>query len=157
MRWTRKQFLEATLGAAAASVVGCGDDAGTGGQGGGAGGAGGSGGSSTSTTTSTSTTGGGGAGGGTGGASGGGGAMSATCEDGTQVTIGTNHGHELVVSTADVLAGMDKTYDIQGTSLHPHSATLTAAHFQMLLQGSTITVTSTTDSNHSHQVAVVCA
>jgi len=70
-------------------------------------------------------------------------------------TIGGNHGHTLVVSLADVQAGVDKTYDIQGTSDHPHSVTITAAQFAMLENGQTLNLTSSL-VGHTHPVTVRC-
>lgn len=43
-----------------------------------------------------------------------------------------NHGHRLLVSDADVAAGVDKTYSIQGNALHDHQITITAADFAIL-------------------------
>jgi hypothetical protein len=77
--------------------------------------------------------------------------------NGTTVTIGTNHGHSLTVSKADVMAGTVKTYDITGTSLHAHSVTITAAQFAMLAANTTIMVMSTAGGGHDHQVTVRCA
>ena len=70
--------------------------------------------------------------------------------------IASNHGHELVVPVADVEIGQDKTYDIQGTSAHPHTVTLSAADFSVLGTGATVTVTSSNDAGHTHQVTVSC-
>lgn len=77
-------------------------------------------------------------------------------QNGTSVAISANHGHALVVSKADIAAGVEKTYSIQGTSLHEHSVTLTAAHFAMLTANTTIQVVST-PSVHTHDVTVSCA
>jgi hypothetical protein len=76
--------------------------------------------------------------------------------NGTTVVIGTNHGHALVVSKADVAAGVAKTYNIQGTSLHPHSVMITAAQFAMLAANTSIT-TMSSDDGHAHSVTVSCA
>lgn len=78
---------------------------------------------------------------------------------GTSVTIGTNHGHTLAVSAADVTAGAEKTYDIQGGSTHPHSVTLTAANFATLQSdpNANLTLTSTTNAGHTHAVTIRCA
>ena len=76
---------------------------------------------------------------------------------GTQVSIGTNHGHTLEVSAADVTAGTEQTYQIQGTSPHPHTVTVTAAHFAMLQGGQSVTVVSSSDANHTHSVTISCA
>jgi hypothetical protein len=80
-----------------------------------------------------------------------------TCETlGTSVTIALNHGHALVVSAADVVAGAEKTYDIQGTSLHTHDVTIAAADFASLQEGTEITVESTLVTAHSHTIVVSC-
>jgi hypothetical protein len=76
--------------------------------------------------------------------------------NGTNVVIGANHGHVLVVSKADVMAGVAKTYHIQGTSLHDHTVTITAAQFAMLAANTSISTTSSTDG-HSHPITVMCA
>ena len=77
--------------------------------------------------------------------------------DSTSATIGTNHGHTLMVPAADVAAGTMQTYDIQGTSPHPHTITLTATDFAMLQAGMPVTVDSSLDARHTHQVTVMCA
>ena len=80
----------------------------------------------------------------------------AVCARGTEVVIADNHGHQLTVSAADVQAGVAKTYDIQGSSPHTHTVTLTAALFQMLANGEEISVVSSTNSAHDHVITVVC-
>jgi hypothetical protein len=77
--------------------------------------------------------------------------------NGTQVSIGSNHGHVLAVSIADVEAGVEQSYQIMGSSPHPHTVTLTAAHFAMLQAGTSVTVVSSTDSQHSHSITITCA
>ena len=78
-------------------------------------------------------------------------------DNGTLSTIGSNHGHSLTVSTADVQAGAAKTYSIQGTSGHDHNVTLSAADFTQLQSNNTVTVSSTNDDGHTHSVTVRCA
>ncbi|MBA3455602.1 MAG: hypothetical protein H0T42_21085 [Deltaproteobacteria bacterium] len=76
------------------------------------------------------------------------------------VTIATNHPHgkhALVVSSADVQAGLDKTYDIMGVAVHTHMVTITAADFTMLKAGGTIMVTSTAFEGNMHVITVSCA
>ncbi len=75
----------------------------------------------------------------------------------TTSSIGTNHGHQLMVSAADLAAGVDKTYDIRGTSAHPHTVVVTAAMFAMLERGQMVTATSTVDAGHDHAVTIRCA
>lgn len=79
-----------------------------------------------------------------------------TCTTPT-TTIGSNHGHTLVVPIADVNAGEEQTYDIEGSSGHVHLVTLTAAHFAQLAEGTPVTVTSTSGGGHSHSVTVRCS
>ena len=77
--------------------------------------------------------------------------------NGTSSAIGSNHGHNLFVSAADVTAGVDKTYNIQGSSAHMHSVTVSAAQFASLQNNQQITATSSNDSGHTHSVTVSCA
>ena len=82
----------------------------------------------------------------------------ASCIDnGTAASIGSNHGHTVVVSKADVAAGAEKTYSIQGTSGHNHTITITAENFTTLKNNSAISVVSSNDDNHTHAVSVSCA
>ncbi len=74
----------------------------------------------------------------------------------TGATIGGNHGHVITVTAAEANAGVEKMYNIQGTSLHPHTVTSTAANFTALRTAGTITVTSSMDGGHTHSVTVTC-
>lgn len=76
-------------------------------------------------------------------------------DNGTSSSIGSNHGHSLTVSKADVTAGTEKTYNIQGSSGHPH--TVTAVNFTALKGNNSISVTSSADAGHTHSVTVSCA
>lgn len=86
-------------------------------------------------------------------------AMGNCQQNGTMTTIGTNHGHAfaMAVSAQDVMAAQDKTYNIQGASLHPHTVTVTSAMFMMLQQNQQVTVTSSLDAGHTHVVTIRCA
>ncbi len=79
-----------------------------------------------------------------------------TCATNT-ATIASNHGHAITVSAADITAGVDKTYNITGTSAHQHSVTISAAMFTMLKAGMSILVTSSVGGAHSHSVMVTCS
>ena len=72
--------------------------------------------------------------------------------------IGFNHGHAFAmpITKEDVMAGQLKTYNIQGTSTHPHTVTVTAAMFAMLQQNMQVTVTSSVDDGHPHSVTIRC-
>lgn len=86
-------------------------------------------------------------------------AASRSCTmNGTTATIGSNHGHTITVTMADVTAGVDKTYDITGSSDHPHMVTVTAANFATLQQNpnGSIMVTSTNNNAHMHSVTILC-
>jgi len=76
---------------------------------------------------------------------------------GTNVSIAGNHGHVLTVSVADINAGVDKTYNIEGTAGHPHEVTVTAANFNSLKTNTQISIVSTTGNSHTHNVTVSCA
>ena len=78
-------------------------------------------------------------------------------ENGTRTRIESNHGHQLTVSSADVNAGVSRTYNIQGASDHPHTVTVSAADFDMLRANVSVTVTSTSNGGHTHLVNIVCA
>jgi hypothetical protein len=84
-------------------------------------------------------------------------AAPASCTaNGTAVIISANHGHTLVVSKADVIAGVDKTYDIRGSATHAHSATVMAAQFAQLQADMSASLTSTINSSHSHPISISC-
>ncbi|MCA9650513.1 MAG: hypothetical protein KC501_11430 [Myxococcales bacterium] len=78
------------------------------------------------------------------------------CETDPSVNIQNNHGHELVVPFADLEAGVEVVYDIQGTSDHPHTVTLGADHFADLLARTAVIVDSSTEG-HSHVVTIFCS
>jgi hypothetical protein len=71
--------------------------------------------------------------------------------------VGRNHGHALVVSYADVTAGVEKTYDLTGAAGHPHTVTLSVDDLRKLLAGQLLRTKSTTDRGHTHRVVVRCA
>ncbi|MEO8807324.1 MAG: hypothetical protein ABI433_14690 [Burkholderiaceae bacterium] len=71
-------------------------------------------------------------------------------------TIDANHGHVLVIATADLDSATDKVYDIQGGAVHNHSVTLTVAQLRALKAGTTVSVTSSTTLAHEHGVTILC-
>lgn len=79
--------------------------------------------------------------------------------NGSNVTIGSNHGHAMTVTMADVSAGVEKTYNITGSSAHAHSVTISAAQFAMLAASGSASVSavSTTGDSHTHNITVTCA
>jgi len=77
-------------------------------------------------------------------------------DNGTSAAIEGNHGHTLSVSEEDVAAGVEKIYDIRGSSAHAHSVTVTAANFATLAGNNPVTVSSTSGAGHTHSVTVTC-
>ena len=80
--------------------------------------------------------------------------------NGTTSTIGSNHGHVLMVTKADVAAAQDITYHIMGAAAHDHTVLVTAAMFQTLQQNNGVMMTSsqaTAGPLHTHPIMVVCA
>lgn len=75
----------------------------------------------------------------------------------TASNITNNHGHSLIVSKADIEAGTEKTYSIQGAADHDHMITITAADFSTLKSNMQIGENSTTVQSHSHTVTISCA
>jgi hypothetical protein len=74
--------------------------------------------------------------------------------------IQSNHGHSMTVSKADVDAGVDKSYSIQGTAMHDHTVNISALDFADLASGKSISVTSSSGGSgggHTHVVDVSCA
>lgn len=84
-------------------------------------------------------------------------AQGGDCSGGTNIAIGSNHSHAMSVSDADVTAGAEKEYNLQGGSAHPHTVTLTAADFTKLQGGTTVMKTSSNDSGHTHSITVSCS
>jgi len=77
--------------------------------------------------------------------------------NGTASSISSNHGHTITVSASDVSAGVEKTYNIQGSSAHSHSVTVTAANFASLANNQPVSVNSSSDNGHTHSINVQCA
>jgi hypothetical protein len=84
-------------------------------------------------------------------------AAAASCEMDPSATISANHGHAVTLPLADVMAGAGADYDIQGTADHPHTLSLSDEHLAMLQQGMQVTVASSTDAGHNHQVTLDCS
>ncbi len=68
--------------------------------------------------------------------------------------------HSIDVPIADVMAGVEVTYDITGDSRHPHTVVVTAADFARIAAGETVVITSSEDMGidlHSHDVTLYCS
>jgi hypothetical protein len=79
------------------------------------------------------------------------------CSNGVQTSVSLDPRHQLVVPREDVLAGVEKTYHIQGSADHDHEVTLTADDFASLASGNEIQDKSTVTLLHRHTVHVKCA
>jgi hypothetical protein len=74
-----------------------------------------------------------------------------------KVQIGGKDDHDLVITAADMAAKGDRSYDIQGVSIHTHTVTVSAADFQKLGRGEQLTLTTSPSSpggDHTHVVYV---
>jgi hypothetical protein len=77
------------------------------------------------------------------------------CNAQLKVFITANHDHVMNVAMADVMAGVEKLYDTQGASPHPHWIKLTAADFTTLKMGGTVRKLSCNDG-HEHEYVINC-
>jgi hypothetical protein len=78
-------------------------------------------------------------------------------QNGTTITMSGHAGHEMEVTAADIIAGVEKEYDIMGMSGHNHKVIVTGPMFMMLQQNLQVTVTSSVDAGHPHIVTIRCA
>ncbi len=72
-------------------------------------------------------------------------------------SIAGNHGHALMIPMADVTAGQEKTYSIQGSSGHDHQLTVSAANMAILAGGGSVDIRAEDSFAHSHICTVSCA
>ena len=80
--------------------------------------------------------------------------------NGTEVTIGSNHGHTVsTISSADVTTGTQQTYGLDsGSAGHTHTYTVSAANFTTLQGNNGVLITSDADgTGHTHAVTIDCA
>ncbi|MBZ0121089.1 MAG: hypothetical protein K8H88_29105, partial [Sandaracinaceae bacterium] len=83
------------------------------------------------------------------------GADAAACSA-VNATVGSNHGHVLAVPPGHVSAGAMQTYDTTGGD-HSHQVTVSAAEFEALQMGMTVTTRTTTVGSHDHSITLRCA
>ena len=67
-------------------------------------------------------------------------------------TIGGNHGHSAVITSAQITAANAVQLSITGTADHPHTVTLSAAEVNMIGAKQRVSTNSTNDAGHSHTV-----
>lgn len=99
-----------------------------------------------------------GGGGGDYGGGGGGGGGAVTCGAGVGNITG-NHGHSLTILRVDLDSATPKTYALTAASTdgHIHSVTFSPAQLTTMKGGGSATVTSTTNTGHSHDVTASVA
>lgn len=66
------------------------------------------------------------------------------------------HAEGIEFPAADVIAGVEKTYDITGASRHPHTLVVRAEDFARLAAGESVTIRSSYDERHDHDVILRC-
>ena len=76
----------------------------------------------------------------------------ATPGGGSSASISLNHGHEAVITSAQLTAANDVELDITGTADHSHSVTLSSVEVQQIAAGTRVSKVSTTDGGHDHTV-----
>ena len=77
--------------------------------------------------------------------------------DASGAEISGNHGHTLSIPVADLDSATDKTYSIAGSAGHDHTVTFTPDQLKLLKAGKTVTVGSSTSSQHAHNVTPSCS
>lgn len=70
--------------------------------------------------------------------------------------ISGNHGHFVTIAVADLSSATPKLYHIEGTAGHDHTITLSVDQLQRLKSGASVTVTSSDNLGHNHQVTITC-
>ena len=66
--------------------------------------------------------------------------------------VSANHGHNAMITDAQINAGGDVELDITGSADHPHSVTLAAGQVMQIDAGMRVSVESSTDAGHLHIV-----
>lgn len=83
-------------------------------------------------------------------------AESGDCGGGAAGTVASNHGHEAMLSAAEITAGTATDLDIQGSSPHTHTVSLGTADLTSIAAGERVTVTSSSGGGHTHDVTFEC-
>ncbi len=86
-----------------------------------------------------------------GGSSGSSGDQARACSGAVIVAeISLNHGHELEIPVADIMAGVETSYDADGTSGHCHRVVMTSEDFATLRAGGSVTKISCNGGDHEY-------
>jgi hypothetical protein len=66
------------------------------------------------------------------------------------------HAFMMEVSAADVEAGVEKVYNVQGASQHPHTLTVSAQNFADLATNGMVELLTSEDFGHDHTIILTC-
>jgi hypothetical protein len=69
-----------------------------------------------------------------------------------QGSISANHGHVATITAAQITTGNEVALDIHGQANHAHTVTVSQGNLTTLKGRQQVSLTSTTDSSHSHTV-----
>ncbi len=72
--------------------------------------------------------------------------------DDLEGTVSANHGHEAVITGAELTAGNMLSLDITGTADHPHTVELSEDEVMRIADGDTVAKVSSSDDGHTHTV-----
>ena len=67
-------------------------------------------------------------------------------------SVAVNHGHEAVVTGAELMAANALSLNIQGAATHPHTVELTADDLAQIDDGARVSRDSSSDDGHRHTV-----
>lgn len=82
-----------------------------------------------------------------------------TCDDplgATQMSDTTNHTHTLTVSASALQATTPQIFTTSSANAHTHTVSLSVNQLMTLRNGSSVTVNSSSDNNHTHAYRVSC-
>ncbi len=66
--------------------------------------------------------------------------------------ISANHGHDAVITAAQLISGGALLLDIQGSSNHPHTVQLSSNEIMQIDNGTQVVKVSSNDDAHTHNV-----
>ena len=67
-------------------------------------------------------------------------------------SVSANHGHEAVITAAQITSGGALSLDIRGQATHPHTVQVSSAQLQTIGARQQVAISSSTDNGHSHTV-----
>jgi hypothetical protein len=67
-------------------------------------------------------------------------------------SISANHGHTAAITAAQITTGSAVSLNIQGTATHPHTVSVSQSELTTLRNRQSVTIASSNDSGHTHDV-----